>query len=278
MVNDLLVYKCLQNAKVVVKDAFTHIYVMSEHQDDITRYDLGQGAFASSISLLATLNLLAKIHFILMKGKSVIVGQEEITSFNEVKNKIKNCDTIKWSEAEPFLRRRRLGEMNETEAFVTLIQSCPIEFGLPRDDASTLRKVWSTFRNKLTHLASLANDVNSGQMLVTLRIEPSSPGMFKTNLDFIKRSIHRSPPFDIPPATTRTRNLFGVRSDIELHVKQMITNDCCRVDSLAVAIEMTIDWLTKKITNNDYTSEHLEILEDWLATELSPMNKKPDLN
>lgn len=259
---------CLSNARVVVQDALTHLYVMSEHQADISHYNLGCGALASSISLLATLNLLAKIHYILKKGESAIIGQGDLQAFAAVKEKIKKSTDVKWSEIRPFMRKPRLGEVNESDSFASLVKACPVDFGLPREDSDEVKRIWATFRNKLTHLVSLANDVKSGQMLMGVSIQPSQPGMYKYNLQFIRDRIGKYKPFDIPDEEIKA--VFRDKKDISPHLKRMILNDTCHVDRLAVAVEMTIDWIINGIRDGDYAEEHLEVLWAWLQQELTP--------
>ncbi len=258
---------CLRNARVVVQDALTHVYVMSEHQTDIDRYNLGRGAFASSISLLATLNLLAKIHYILKRGESVIVGEGELQAFTAAKEKIQNSD-LRWAEIRPFMRKPRIGDVNESDAFASFVQACPVDFGLPREDTAEARRVWATFRNKLTHLIALANDVKSGQMLMCLNIQPSQPGMYEANLQFIRDRLSTYKPFSIPAEETNA--VFRNKQDIAADAKQMILNDTCHVERLAVAVDMTIDWLVKTINDGTYPEEHLGALATWLQQELTP--------
>lgn len=259
---------CLRNARVVVQDALTHLYVMSEHQADIARYNLGRGAFASSISLLATLNLLAKIHHILTRGETAIVGEGQLLAFTAAKEKIQKSSDVRWAEISPFMRKPRLGDVNESDAFASFVKACPVDFGLPREDSTEARRIWSTFRNKLTHLIALANDVRSGQMLMGLNIQPSQQGMYELNLQFIRDRIGTYKPFDIPAEETKVA--FRDKPDIAADLKQMVLNDTCHVERLAVAVDMTIDWLIKAIREGDYAEEHLGVLATWLQQELTP--------
>lgn len=259
---------CLNNARVVVQDSLTHLYVMSEHQADIDRYNLGRGAFTSSISLLATLNLLAKIHYILTRGGSVIIGDGQLQAFTAAKKKIQESSDVRWDEISPFMRKPRRGDVNETDAFASFVQSCPVDFGLPREDSTEARRIWSTFRNKLTHLVALANDVKSGQMLMGINIQPSRPGMYESNLQFIRDRIGTYKPFEIP--TEETKGVFRDKQDVAANLKQMILNDTCHVERLAVAVDMTIDWLIKAISDGKYAEEHLGVLAAWLQQELTP--------
>ena len=259
---------CLRNARVVVQDALTHLYVMSEHQADIARYNLGRGAFASSISLLATLNLLAKIYHILARGESVIVGKNQQQAFATAKEKIQKCSDVRWAEISPFMRKPRLGDVNESDSFASFVKACPVDFGLPREDTAEARRIWATFRNKLTHLIALANDVKSGQMLMGLNIQPCQPGMYELNLKFIRDRIGTYKPFSIP--VEETKAAFRDKQGIAADLKQMILNDTCHVERLAVAVDMTIDWLIMTINNGAYAEEHLGVLAAWLQQELTP--------
>lgn len=269
MSNHRRLIMCLSNARVVVQDSLTHMYVMSEHQADAARYNLGSGAFGSSISLLATLNLLAKIHYILTHGESVISGTEHQQAYTAAKEKIQNSNDVRWAEIKPFMCKPRIGVVNESDAFASFIQECPVDFGLPRNDTDEARRIWKTFRNKLTHLIALANDVNSGQMLMSIKVEPSQPGMYESNLKFIRDRIRTYKPFNIPLEKTRTA--FVNKEDISSNIKQMILNDTCHVERLAIAVDMTIDWLINTINDGTYTNNNLEALGNWLQQELTPL-------
>nr|BAM62610.1 hypothetical protein [uncultured microorganism] len=259
---------CLRNARVVVQDALTHVYVMSEHQADIARYNLGRGEFASSISLLATLNLLAKVHHILTRGESVIVGETRHQAFNAVKEQIQKSSDVRWAEVRQFMRKPRNGDVNESDAFASFIQACPIDFGLPHDDSGEARRIWATFRNKLTHLIALVNDVQTGQMLMGLNVQPSQPGMYERNLQSIKDRMDSHKPFSMPAEETKA--VFRDKEVIPSYLKQMVLNDKCHVERLAVAVDMTIDWLIKSINDGVYTEENLGVLARWLEQELTP--------
>lgn len=259
---------CLSNARVVVQDALTHVYVMSEHQADIARYNLGRGHFASSISLLATLNLLAKIHYILKQGESVIVGGAHQQAFNAAKDKIKNSTDVNWSEIRPFMIKPRIGDINESDAFASFVQACPVDFGLPREDGAETRRIWKGFRNKLTHLISLANEIKTGQMLMSFKVEPSQPGMYEANLQFIRYRIGTYKPFNIP--LDKTKTAFQDKENIATDLKQAILNDTCHVERLAIAVDMAIDWLIKTINENSYPKDNMKVLGTWLRQELTP--------
>lgn len=264
---------CLHNARAVVQDALTHVYVMSEHQSDKARYNLGQGAFASSISLLATLNLLAKIHYILTRGESVIVSESQKERFNTIKAQIQKSSDIRWADVRPFMRKPRIGDVNESNAFASFIQVCPVDFGIPRNDTDEARRIWTKFRNKLTHLIALANDVHSGQILMSLNVQPSRPGMYELNLQFIRDRIGSYKPFTIPFAETKAA-FQDYKGDIAPDIKQMILNDMCHVERLAVAVDLTIDWLIEDINNGTYTEENLRVLARWLEQELTPVDSE----
>lgn len=254
-----------------MQDALTFVYVMSEHQADIKRYNLGRGAFASSISLLATLNLLAKIHYVLEKGESKIVGEEQLKSYEAVKAMIQNSSDVEWSKVNQYIRKPRSGDINETEAFIFFIKKCPVDFGLPQDDPNEARRIWTQFRNKLTHLIALANDVSAGQMLMGITILPSRPGMYELNLNFIKDRIGEYKPFEIPHE--KTKSAFRDKADIPPDMKQQIVSDTCHVERLAVAVDLTIDWLLRNIELGKYDEANLLAVSKWLNQELTPTNQ-----
>ena len=62
----------LSNARLIILDNNSYLYLNYERQDDIKKYGLGSGAFTSAISLFAVLNLLSKMHTILKNGEKKI--------------------------------------------------------------------------------------------------------------------------------------------------------------------------------------------------------------
>jgi hypothetical protein len=124
----------------------------------------------------------------------------------------------------------------------------------------------------LTHLIALANDVQSGQMLMSVNVQPSQPGLYEQNLRFIQSRIGTYKPFEIPAAETKAA--FRDKENIAPNIRQMILNDKCHVERLAVAVDMTINWLIAAIENGTYSQENIGVLTKWLNGELSPQDSE----
>lgn len=243
---------------------------MSEHQRDIQLHSLGRGTFAPAIALFAALNFLSKIHYILVKGRDVFVNQDKLDEYQKIVTKIKEIEGLKWKEAKEFVHKPRLGDINETKAFICLIKNCPIDFGLDTEDSSKIQSVWHTYRNKLTHLISMAGSQLAGQMLTTTWITPSEEGMYIENLNFFRNRIKTYKPFDIP--LQGTKETFKQKTDIPSAVLQSILKDQCHVDRLTIAVDMTIDWLVKMLRENEYSDENCIAAIEWISEELKPID------
>lgn len=258
----------LQNAQVIVRDNLSYIYLMSEHSSDMRRYNLGNGAFVSAISLLAAMNLLAKIHLILVKGVSSLVGMQQQKDYQRLAEAIKQSKDVRWAEAKKYIRKPRIGEINETDAFLGFIKACPIDFGIDKSDDAEIRKVWNTYRNKLTHIIALAGDLESGQMLMGVNIQPSRPGMYPINLEFIRNRISTYKPFDFP--LPETKKAFKGKTDFDQITLQHILKDKCHVERLTIAVDMAINWLIQTLNDDDYPSANCAATKEWLDLEMQP--------
>ena len=267
MTNNQYIIKSLHNAALIVKDNHSFIYLMSEHFSDIKKYSLGQGSFATAISLFSLLNFIYKIFIILKKGNNALVTEDDITEYCELKEMIKSNPDIKWSKFKKYFKKPRVGDINETDAFVLMIKSCPIDFGLDKSKKTQIESIWRNYRNKLTHIMSLAGDTKSGQMLINLTIDPSKEGMYLKNLEFIKGRISSCTPFDIP--SEEIKQTFSEKSGFDSATLQHIVKDKCHVERLTIASQMLIDWIIEEINSDKFDEENCKILVEWLKNELN---------
>ena len=125
---------------------------------------------------------------ILNKGNDKIVTSSEIDEYEKLKEVIQN-NTTEWKNIKKYFRKPRIGDINETDAFVFLIENSPIDFGIEKTNKEQICEVWQNYRNKLTHLISLKGNTINGQMLINLVVNPSEEGMYKSNLEFIRGRI-----------------------------------------------------------------------------------------
>jgi hypothetical protein len=256
--------KHMCNCMEIIKDTYSHYYLMSEHQESREKYNLGSGAFSSAISLFAVLNYLSKMYSILKYGHKYTVNQSDIDLFEQCKQKLKEADL--WNQTKRFIKKPQLGEMNETEAFTRLICDCDINFGFDKSKKEEIKKIWSNFRNKLTHTTMLAGDANAGQMLIIQKIELSREGRYSENLNFLKSRSESYLPFDIVSNDIKT--VFVNNNEISTNVKQFILKDKCYIESLNLKIEDLINWILNEIESEKYIENH-EILINWISKQIS---------
>ncbi len=267
MTNNQYIIKSLHNAALIVKDNHSFLYLMSEHSSDIKKYNLGQGSVAAAISLFSLLSFISKIFIILKKGNTALVTKEDITEYDQLKEMIKINPDIEWKKFKKYFFKPRLGQINELDAFVLMIESCPIDFGIDKDNKDQIKNIWRNYRNKLTHIISLAGDTKSGQMLINLTIEPSREGMYLKNLDFIKERISSYKPFDIP--SEEIRQTFSEKSGFDSVTLQHIVKDKCHVERLTIASQMLIDWIIEEIDSDKFDEENCKVVVEWLKNELN---------
>ena len=260
----------LNNARLIVHDNLAFIYLMSEQQANVQRYSLGNGAFAASISLFAAINLISKIHYILIKGRTVYADQTAQDAYKRVSDTIKAQEELRWREVRRFMRKPRIGQINETAAFVQFIKSCSVDFGIDRSDNKEIERVWRSFRNKLTHIISVAGNQTSGQMLMTIDIRPSQPGMYLENLRFIRGRIGTYKPFDITEEDVK--EAFEARQDIDAESLQYILKDKCHVERLTIAVDMALDWIIEALQAGQYSEGNCKAVVEWMSNELSVTN------
>ena len=253
----------LKNANLIIKDNYSYIYLNSERNRDIKTYDLGKGTFTSAISLFALLNFISKLYIILKKDNKKIIQQKHIDEFEELKALIKERNNTDWKRIKKYFKKPRIGEINETDAFVELIVDTPVELGFNKNNPQEIRKMWSLFRNKLTHLIALKGNMLNGQMLIQTII---NSGNYLDNLKFIKSRYPNYPAFDI--VDNKTKEVFEKKTNIDNVTKQYILKDSCYVDQLKICCELILDWLIKEIDSDRFSNENMNILNDWLDSEL----------
>lgn len=255
----------LHNATLIIKDNYSYLYLNSEQYSNIKKYELGEGLFVSAISLFALLNFISKVFYILEKGASIIVSQENVDEYESLKKIIKEKNPEDWKRIQEYYKKPRIGTINEPEAFILLIQECPIDFGIDKTNRSEINRIWDKFRNKLTHMISLSGTQTSGQMIINTRYLPNIEGEYLQNLRDIKSRSKSYTSFDIPYATTKDTFLDKKIDAITL---QYIIKDKCYVERLNVDCENSIEWLLEKIETNHFDQNNYEVLVNWLESEL----------
>ena len=186
----------LNNTSLIIRDAHSFLFLNFEQKNKINEYKLGLGSFSTAISLFSLINFIWKVYFILNKGNKKIVNQSDINEYKRLEKILKE-NNEEWENIKKYFKKPRIGDINETDAFIFLIENCPIDFGIDKMNKEQIREVWQNYRNKLTHLISLKGNESSGQMLINLNVHTSEEGMYKSNLEFIKGRIKTYKAFDI---------------------------------------------------------------------------------
>lgn len=257
------ILKVLGNARLIILDNNSYIYLNSERQDDIKKYGIGSGTFTSAISLFALLNLLSKMHTILKNGEKKITTQVHIDEYEKIKSEIKTKNPENWKTIKKYLKKPRIGEINETDAFAEFIIDSPFDIGLDKTKQEEIKKTWSFFRNKLTHIISLKGNELSGQMLIQTNM---LGGDYPTNLEFLRSRNDKYKAFEIPDNEMVEK--FKNFKHIDNGTLQYIIKDKCNVDQLKISCDQLLAWLINKIKNQEFPDKNIQILDNWLKDEL----------
>lgn len=259
----------LKNASLIVKDAHSFLFLNFEQKHKIDEHKLGLGSFSTAISLFALINFVSKIYFILNTGNEKIVNQSDIDEYKRLENILKE-NKKEWKNIKKYFKKPRIGDINETDAFIFLIENSPIDFGIDKTNKEQIQEVWQNYRNKLTHLISLRGNTINGQMLINLVVHPSEEEMYKSNLEFIKGRIKTYKAFDITEENTKEIFLAKKEEIIENFgddFLQHILKDKCHIERLVITVEMLIQWLIEEIKSDKF-SKNYSVLINWLEDEL----------
>jgi hypothetical protein len=259
----------LKNASLIIRDAQSFLFLNFEQKNKIDEHKLGLGSFSTSISLFALINFVSKIYFILNKGNEKTVTSSELDEYERLKKVIQD-NTTEWRNIKKYFKKPRIGDINETDAFVFLIEKCPIDFGIEKTNKEQICEIWQNYRNKLTHLISLKGNKINGQMLINLVVNPSEEGMYKSNLKFIKERLHIYKAFDITEEKTK-KTFLAKKEEIIINFGheflQRILKDKCHIERLVITVEMLIEWLIEEIRSDKF-SKNYNVLISWLEDEL----------
>lgn len=259
----------LKNTSIIIRDAHSFLFLNFEQKSKIDEHKLGLGSFSTSISLFALINFVSKIYFILNKGNEKIVTSSELDEYERLKKVIQD-NTTEWRNIRKYFKKPRIGDINETDAFVFLIENTPIDFGIEKTNKEQICEIWQNYRNKLTHLISLKGNTINGQMLINLVVNPSEEGKYKSNLKFIKERLHIYKAFDITEEKTKKTFLAKKEEIIKNfghEFLQRILKDKCHIERLVITVEMLIEWLIEEIRSDKF-SENYNVLINWLKDEL----------
>ena len=128
----------------IIADTNTFVWARAEHRAVFSEIkEIGGGNFLIVLGLFAVIGYLAKINAIL-NGRDVVTKTQKDHAKELLKPIFKEHPEIK-----DRVLVKRVGQINETDAFKQLMEDAHISWGMPQND---LFKVWDDLRNKLTHM------------------------------------------------------------------------------------------------------------------------------
>jgi hypothetical protein len=209
----------------VVNDARAYLFIRHKPDIDIDKIGIGGGNLTTALALFATLGFLAKVYKILEKGFPYT--QNEI---NEARDALKNCPGC--SSYENLIIPRRANELNEENAFISLIRDSKVNLGIKDDELCT---VWREVRNKLAHM----NVPDKGNVIMTFKIMGKS---YEEIIDLIEKS--ETPPF-----------LRNENNDLEMYA-DILQRDVVRISK----------WIAEQIDSNQFKDDKIILALDWLSS------------
>lgn len=131
-------------------DCRSFLLLATQQRQLIEDNKLGLGNYMMTIAMLAHLNFLSKVYFLLSEEDFDLKEQELLKKeINKEIEKIKTSNT-------KFKGSCFCGEINEKKAFIKLVKNLPNNINLVGVlDEVDVEKLWDFFRNKLSHLGTL---------------------------------------------------------------------------------------------------------------------------
>lgn len=132
---------------------------MVEAPEAMTEHDLGYGISLMTLGLFACINLLAKI-YVILAGKTAPITKAQRNKIQRARRKY----LLKFPNDKHVIESwkiPRVGEVNETDAVVIMLQSLPedINFGIGKSRQQIV-KFWDDYRNKLSHTLSVGMSIH----------------------------------------------------------------------------------------------------------------------
>jgi hypothetical protein len=210
-------------ANMMIADTNTFIWLRHNHPDELRKNkEIGGGNLLMALGLFSALNLMAKVHKILRKGKGCIVQKADVQEFRSI--------VKKYPELKGKIQPLAVGQViNEEDAFVKLIKDSNAKFGLSDEG---LRAAWQSFRNYLSHTAT----IRPGHSSVTFQIKSRNFEQF------------------IEKENNRKRPVFGFNQ----HGLRFYP------DTLNIEVRYIRDWLLNKIKEEYFTNDKIEDAFDWV--------------
>lgn len=214
----------INRSQAIIADTNTYIWLRSVNPkilNDIP--ELGGGNLLMALGLFAVINYLGKIYTILKGG--IPVTKDQADAANQwLKDK-----NIKDSGFEKIIETKRFGQLNETEAFKTLLNDCPgLNLGLSPEE---LKGVWHNIRNKLTHVVSPGKDYQINARLGGGTYEKAKKEAFNFN------------------------RVFYIDGSVRVH---------CNVDVLGIKVEKIKEWIIEQLNSNTFEEDNINRALRWV--------------
>lgn len=199
----------------IIADTNTYIWIRAVQPQILQENkELGGGNLLMALGLSAVLNYLAKI-YILLKEEGGITAEE----IKQAKQWLKDNQYEKLAFKDA-IEIKRVGQINETEAFKKLLADCPgANLGLTAEE---LLGVWRNVRNKLTHTATPGKDYQVDARWGGVTYQNAKADAFNFNMVFYTDGFGR------------------------MH---------CNVDVLNIRVEKIKEWLIEQITQDIFGKE-----------------------
>ncbi|KKQ85821.1 MAG: hypothetical protein UT54_C0061G0004 [Candidatus Daviesbacteria bacterium GW2011_GWB1_39_5] len=251
---------------LMLNDTYSFVFLRSEGLKYLKKHSLGGGNLLMVIGQFAVLNFLAKVYVVVRNGTKSYVIEKDIGAYEESITNIKKKYPEIWKVVRKYCQKPRLWEVkNETEAFVRLILDYPEDIGISKNE-DAVKKVWRDFRNKISHIATIAN----GNMSLTFEFQKGQDFEYarkflenvKQKSFFIRNQEEKD---KLRKEIIAENNKKGAFTSTE--VIGRATNDQVRPDILSKDIQKIMQWLIKKIKNSEFEEDHIKSLYDWLLMQ-----------
>jgi len=256
--------KHIDSSLIMLNDVNSFIFLRSKNGLSLLKqHNLGGGNLLSVLGQFTILNFLAKVHYLLEKGKGIYITPEKRERILKIKREAN-------AKFKKYIFVPRLGDVNETEAFVSLVLNYPADLGIPKKK-ETIEKVWKDIRNKISHIATLEAD-NRAIPFEYINLEyPESRDRPKNKNWILKAFVINS-----PGKRKKWRDEIK-QEDPELKnpmskVMWNLHNNLVNIDLLNLSIKEIAGWIIGKINNDRYAKNHLFETKDWLKLQFQIEN------
>lgn len=228
---------------------------------------LGSGRVLQAIGLFSALSFLAKIHTILQYGHKM---KDYSNEYNEFVIVLKEKG-ISNTKIDRYVKPKNKIEINETEAFVKLINDYPDKFGLEELDNKELRQLWNEYRNHLIHTLFVGNESMIIESIVSNLAHPFLKQFPDVNnfQDERYKKTGQNHSFTFIPNKEDLRgklisNYVEADEPIDWELVMRASHDEIKIDNLNIDVRNISNWILDKFNNEEYKVEYVKQLEEWL--------------